>query len=98
MSTLFAALLGYNPVRTLLAPIGLLKSLPSNDVAVLTSRTFFPDLIAGPFHQGMITVFTAAVAVCGHCRGINVGRCTMGAGGIRAERKCVRSVLGPSTR
>jgi len=63
VSTLFAALLGYNPVRTLLAPAGLLNSLPSHDVAVLTSRTFFPDLIAGPFHQGLITVFTAAAAM-----------------------------------
>jgi hypothetical protein len=28
-----------------------------------SSRTFFPDLIAGPFHQGLITVFTAAAAM-----------------------------------
>jgi hypothetical protein len=63
VSTLFAALLGYNPVRTLLAPTGLLKSLPARDVTALTSRTFFPDLIAGPFHQGLITVFTAAAAM-----------------------------------
>jgi MFS family permease len=63
VSTLFAALLGYNPVRTLLAPTGLLTRLPSHNVAVLTSKTFFPDLIAGPFHQGLITVFTAAAAM-----------------------------------
>ena len=63
VSTLFAALLGYNPVRTLLAPTGLLARLPSHNVAVLTSRTFFPGLIAGPFHQGLITVFTAAAAM-----------------------------------
>ena len=63
VSTLFAALLGYNPVRTLLAPTGLLTRLPTHNVAVLTSKTFFPDLIAGPFHQGLITVFTAAAAM-----------------------------------
>ncbi len=63
VSSLFAALLGYNPVRTLLAPTGLLSSLPAHSVAVLTGRTFFPELIAGPFHQGLITVFTAAAAM-----------------------------------
>jgi MFS family permease len=63
VSMLFSALLGYNPVRTLLVPTGLLNSLPDRDVAALTSRTFFPALIAGPFHQGLITVFTAAAAM-----------------------------------
>jgi hypothetical protein len=29
----------------------------------LISRTFFPGLIAGPFHQGLIIVFTAAAAM-----------------------------------
>jgi Major Facilitator Superfamily len=63
VSTLFAALLGYNPVRTLLAPTGLLKTLPAHDVTVLTGQTFFPGLIAAPFHQGLVTVFTAAAAM-----------------------------------
>jgi len=55
--------LGYNPIRTLLAPTGLLTSLPARNVAVLTGRTFFPSLIAGPFHQGLIIVFAAAGAM-----------------------------------
>jgi len=63
VSTLFAALLGDNPVRTLLAPTGLLRSLPARDGAALTSRTFFPQLIAAPFHQGLVSVFTAAAAM-----------------------------------
>jgi MFS family permease len=63
VSTLFAALLGYNPVRMLLAPTGLLTSLPSHDVAALTGRTFFPELISGPFHEGLVTVFAAAAAM-----------------------------------
>jgi MFS family permease len=63
VSTLFAALLGYNPVRTLLAPIGLLTRLPAHNVAVLTGQRFFPSLIAAPFHQGLVTVFTAAAAM-----------------------------------
>jgi MFS family permease len=63
VSTLFAALLGYNPVRMLLAPTGLLTSLPGHDVAALTGRTFFPELISGPFHEGLVTVFAAAATM-----------------------------------
>jgi MFS family permease len=60
VSTLFAALLGYNPVRNLLAPSGVLSRLPAHSVAVLTGRQFFPDLISAPFHHGLVIVFTAA--------------------------------------
>jgi hypothetical protein len=63
VSTLFAALLGYNPIRTLLAPTGALASLSAGNAAVLTGRGFFPSLIAGPFHHALITVFTAAAAM-----------------------------------
>ncbi len=60
VSTLFAALLGFNPVRTLLTPSGVLVRLPAHNVAVLTGRQFFPELISAPFHQGLVIVFTAA--------------------------------------
>ena len=60
VSTLFAALLGYNPVQTLLAPSGVLAHLPAHNVAVLTGKRFFPNLISAPFHHGLIIVFTAA--------------------------------------
>jgi hypothetical protein len=60
VSTMFAALLGYNPVRTLLAPSGVLSRLPASNVSVLTGRQFFPNLIAAPFHHGLVIVFTAA--------------------------------------
>ncbi|HEV2450684.1 MAG TPA: MFS transporter [Streptosporangiaceae bacterium] len=63
VSTLFAALLGYNPVRHLLGPSGVLDKLPAHQVAVLTGRRFFPDLISGPFHHGLIIVFTAAAVM-----------------------------------
>jgi MFS family permease len=63
VSALFAALLGYNPIRTLLAPAGVLRSLPPGTVAVLTGRQFFPHLIASAFHHGLVTVFTAAAAM-----------------------------------
>ena len=60
VSTMFAALLGYNPVQNLLAPYGVLAKLPAHNVAVLTGRQFFPDLISAPFHHGLVIVFTAA--------------------------------------
>jgi MFS family permease len=60
VSTVFAAMLGYNPVRNLLGPSGLLHRLPAHNVAVLTGRQFFPNLISGPFHHGLMIVFTAA--------------------------------------
>jgi hypothetical protein len=60
VSTLFSALLGFNPVQNLLAPYGVLGKLPAHNVAVLTGRQFFPALISAPFHQGLVIVFTAA--------------------------------------
>jgi MFS family permease len=60
VSTVFAAMLGYNPVHNLLEPTGLLTTLPPHDVAVLTGNQFFPALISGPFHHGLMIVFTAA--------------------------------------
>jgi MFS family permease len=63
VSTLFSALLGYNPMRTLLGPSGVLNTLPARNVAVLTGNRFFPNLISGPFHHGLIIVFSAAIAL-----------------------------------
>ena len=60
VSTMFAALLGYNPVQNLLAPYGVLSKLPASHVAVLTGRQFFPQLISAAFHHGLVIVFTAA--------------------------------------
>jgi MFS family permease len=63
VSTMFAALLGYNPVGQLLAPSGTLARLPRHNVAVLTGKQFFPHVISGPFHHGLIIVFTAAAVM-----------------------------------
>jgi EmrB/QacA subfamily drug resistance transporter len=60
VSTLFSALLGYNPVQNLLAPSGTLAKLPAHNAAVLTGKQFFPNLISAPFHHGLVIVFTAA--------------------------------------
>ncbi len=63
VSTLFSALLGYNPIRSLLGPSGALARLPARNASVLTGKQFFPHLIAGPFHHGLIIVFSAAIAM-----------------------------------
>jgi MFS family permease len=60
VSTVFAALLGFNPVQHLLKSSGVLTGLPARNVATLTGRHFFPTLISGPFHHGLVIVFTAA--------------------------------------
>ena len=63
VGSLFAAFLGYNPVRSLLGPTGVLNHLPAHNVSVLTGRTFFPGLISQPFHHGLVIVFSMAIAV-----------------------------------
>jgi MFS family permease len=63
VSTLFSALLGYNPVQGLLGPSGVLRKLPAHNVAVLTGHQFFPNLISAPFHHGLVIVFAAAICM-----------------------------------
>jgi MFS family permease len=63
VSTLFSALLGYNPIAGLLGPTGVLARLPARNVAVLTGHQFFPHLISAPFHHGLKIVFTAAIVM-----------------------------------
>ncbi len=63
VSTLFAAFLGINPVSNLLRPSSVLHTLPPHNIAVLTGKEFFPHLISGPFHHGLIIVFSAATAM-----------------------------------
>ena len=63
VSTLFASFLGYNPIRNLLQVSGELARLPRRNTAVLTGKQFFPHLISGPFHHGLVIVFSAAIAM-----------------------------------
>jgi MFS family permease len=60
VSTVFAAFLGVNPIKTLLKPSGALNTLPASNVHTLTGKEFFPHLISAPFHHGLIIVFSAA--------------------------------------
>lgn len=62
-AALFAAFLGYNPMGTLLPPSAL-NSLPAASQASLTSKEFFPHLIASPFMVGLHAVFYIAAAMC----------------------------------
>jgi EmrB/QacA subfamily drug resistance transporter len=75
VSSLFAAVLGVNPVGHLLAPSGTLSSLSAAHQRILTGREFFPHLISGPFHQGLTVVFLVAAGCrcwppAPHCCGV----------------------------
>ncbi|HYB89381.1 MAG TPA: MFS transporter [Streptosporangiaceae bacterium] len=63
VSSLFAAVLGVNPVQHLLAASGVLASLPPASQRTLTGREFFPALISGPFHHGLTVVFVVATVL-----------------------------------
>ncbi len=63
VSTLFASFLGYNPMGTLLGP-QVLNNLPAGQAAQLTGRSFFPQLISGPFHSALVYAFTFAIIAC----------------------------------
>jgi MFS family permease len=60
VSSLFAALLGVNPVAHLLGATHALATLSPAHQAVLTGHQFFPHLISGPFHDGLVVVFIVA--------------------------------------
>ena len=60
VGSLFAAFLGYNPIRTLLGPAALARLSPAQ-AANLTGTSFFPRLIAEPFRHGLAIVFLAAL-------------------------------------
>jgi hypothetical protein len=63
VGSLFAAFLGYNPIRELLTPTGVLAHLRAAHVALLTGKTFFPQLISQPFHHGLVIVFSMAMGL-----------------------------------
>ena len=63
VSSLFASVLGVNPIGHLLSSMGVLSSLPATSQRILTGRAFFPDLISGPFHHGLVIVFAVAAGL-----------------------------------
>jgi MFS family permease len=65
VSSLFAAVLGVNPLRQLLAASRVLSSLPAAAQQTITGREFFPGLISGPFRHGLVVVFVVAAGLSG---------------------------------
>ena len=63
VSSLFAAVLGVNPVQHLLSVSGTLSTLSATGQRILTGRTFFPELISGPFHHGLVVVLSVSAGL-----------------------------------
>jgi hypothetical protein len=61
-------------VHELLAPTGILAHLPAHNVATLTGKQFFPQLITGPFHHGLEIVFSMAIALLVIAAGVSLLR------------------------
>lgn len=59
-SSLFAALLGYNPLQALL-PKQVLSSLPPEQAKTIIGHTFFPHLIGGAFLHGLNLTFSMSI-------------------------------------
>jgi MFS family permease len=86
VSSLFASVLGVNPIQHLLAPTGVLARLPAASQAALTGRTYFPSLLSGPFHGGLIVVFTVSAALS-----VLAGLASL----LRGKRREQESVVSP---
>ena len=63
VSILFAAFLGYNPIGHLVGTHAL-AALSAHNRAVVTGRSFFPQLISAPFRHGLHEAFLFAVVAC----------------------------------
>jgi MFS family permease len=63
VATLFASFLGYNPIQTLLGP-DVLHHVSAAQAHELTGRSFFPQLISGPFASALDVAFTFALVAC----------------------------------
>jgi MFS family permease len=63
VSILFAAFLGYNPIKHLLGST-VVGHLPAHTQAILTGRSFFPQLISEPFRNGLHEAFAFAIVAC----------------------------------
>ena len=63
VSSLFAAVLGVNPVAHLLGSGHALAALPAANREALTGHGFFPHLISAPFHDGLVIVLAVAAVL-----------------------------------
>jgi MFS family permease len=62
VSILFAAFLGYNPIRSLVGA-RVLAHLSAANRTDLIGHSYFPNLISAPFHSGLKSAFIFGVAV-----------------------------------
>jgi hypothetical protein len=63
VTSVFAAFLGANPIEHLLSGTHALNQLSPADSSTLTGPTFFPNIVSGPFHSGLMVVFGAATVM-----------------------------------
>ncbi len=63
VSSLFASMLGINPLRHLLAPSAALAHLPATAQQTITGHDFFPSLISPAFHDGLVIVFAVSAGL-----------------------------------
>jgi MFS family permease len=97
VSVIFSAMLGYNPVQNLLGPTGVLSRLPAANAATLTGKQFFPSLISGPFHHGLMIVFTAAalMSVTGAVVSLLRGKAVPTEPGLRLDERAADDLAVP---
>jgi MFS family permease len=60
---IFAAFLGYNPLKSLLGP-AVLNHLPAGQAAIITGRSFFPKLIGPSFKDALVLILSFSVVMC----------------------------------
>jgi EmrB/QacA subfamily drug resistance transporter len=60
-SSLFAALLGYNPLQNLLQQFGILGQMPVSEAKYVIGQRFFPTLIGPSFLHGLHLTFTVSL-------------------------------------
>jgi MFS family permease len=63
VSILFAAFLGYNPIKSFV-PAHVLHHLGPGQLHALVGRSFFPHLISAPFRTGLHEAFLFAILAC----------------------------------
>jgi hypothetical protein len=69
VGTLFAAFLGDNPVKELVPNPG-----PGVDTSTIYGRSFFPNLISGPFMHGLLIAFGASILMLLIAAGVSLMR------------------------
>jgi MFS family permease len=65
VGSLFASFLGFNPIGTILTGVKASGVALGHPDAALTGKHFFPHLMSGPFHSGLLVVFASAAVMCG---------------------------------